>query len=129
MTKILKGIGYTVSAIPILVIAECMYSEVSQRSWLQSLCGTATAGTAIQRFLDNAAKTNYKLRMGGTTGKNEAEWFDREYLRLGEYLKKTKNITEDYTVVFAKPGIGYYACIVVHKDGLVRSAWFEDRSN
>lgn len=35
----------------------------------------------------------------------------------------------DYSVVFAKPGVGYYACIVIHKDGLVQSAWFEDHSS
>ena len=129
MNRILKVVGYTVAAIPILVIGQCMYNEVSQRSGLESLCGTAKAGSAIKRFLDDAAKTTYKLRTGGPTGKNDTEWFDREYLRLGEYLKRAKKLSEDYTVVFAKPGIGYYACIIVHKDGLVQSAWFEDRSS
>jgi hypothetical protein len=129
MNKILKGIGYTVAAIPLLVIGQCMYNEVSQRSGLESLCGRATAGSAIKTFVDDAAKTTYKLRTGGATAKNDTEWFDRQYLRLGEYLKQTKKISDDYTVVFAKPGVGYYACIVVHKEGLVQSAWFEDRSN
>ena len=129
MNKILKFVGYMVAAVPILVIAQCMYNEVSQRSGLESLCGSARAGSAIKAFLDEAMKTPYKLRTGGPTGKNDTEWFDREYLRLGEYLKKTKNMAGEYTVVFAKPGMGYYACIVVHKEGLVQTAWFEDRSS
>lgn len=44
-------------------------------------------------------------------------------------LSKTKNISDDYTVVFVKPGIGYYACIVIHKNDLITDAWFEDRSD
>ena len=127
MNKILKGVGYTIVAIPILVIGQCVYNEVSQQNGLESLCGTATAGVAIKSFVNDAAKTHYKLRAGGPTGKDDNEWFDREYLRLGEYVKK--DIVEDYTVVFVKPGMGYYACIVIHKDGLVRRAWFEDRSS
>ena len=129
MNKILKGVVYTVAALPILVIGQCVYNEVSQRSGLESLCETATAGSAIKKSLDDTAKTAYKLRTGGPAGKNDTEWFDREYLRLGEYLKQTRKISDDYTVVFAKPGIGYYACIIVHKEGLIQSAWFEDRSN
>ena len=129
MREALRVIGYTVVAIPILVIGQCMYKEASQRSGLESLCGTATAGSAIKTFVDDAARSTYVLRAGGETGKDSTEWFDREYLRIAEYLKKTKNISEDKTVVFAKPGMGYYACTVVHKDGLVQSAWFEDKPN
>ncbi len=129
MNKILKGIAYAAAAIPILVIGQCMYSEVSQRSGLESLCGAAKSGGTIKTFLDDAAKTGYEVRTGGSAGKNDMEWFDREYLRLGDYLKQTKKISEDYSVVFAKPGIGYYACIIVHKNGLMQSAWFEDRSS
>jgi hypothetical protein len=127
--KTLKTIGYIVAAIPLLLIGRCMYDEVSQPSGLDSLCGTAKAGGTIKTFLDDAAKTTYKVRTGGPSGKDENEWFDREYLRLGEWLRKTKNISDDYSVVFAKPGMGYYACIVVHKNGSVITAWFENRSS
>jgi len=129
MGKVSKVIAYTVAAIPVFALGHCMYNEASQRSALQSLCGTAKAGSALRSFLDEAAKTTYKLRTGGAAGKVDSEWFDREYLRLGTYVKQTKNMSGDYTVAFAKPGIGYYACIVVHKDGVVQSAWFEDRSS
>ena len=129
MNIILKGVGYTVAAIPLLVIGQCMYNEISQPSGLRSLCATAKSGGTLKTFLDDSAKTIYKVRTGGPREKNDTEWFDRQYLRIGEYLKQTKRISEDYTVVFAKPGIGYYACVVIHKNGLVQSAWFEDKSS
>ncbi len=129
MNRILKIIGYTAAAIPILVIGQCVYDEVSQQRGLESLCGRAARGSAIKTLLDDAAATTYKVRTGGPAGKSDMEWFDREYLRLGSYLRETKKMAEDYTIVFAKPGVGYYACIVVHKNGVVQNAWFEDRSN
>ena len=36
---------------------------------------------------------------------------------------------DGYSVVFAKPGVGYSACILKHKDGVITSGTFEDRSN
>ena len=129
MGKISKVVAYTVAAIPLLFLGQCLYNEASQRSGLQSLCGTAKAGSALEGFLDAAAKTDFKLRTGGPAGKADSEWFDREYLRLGKYLTDVKKMPGEYTVAFAKPAVGYYACIVVHDKGLVQSAWFEDRSS
>lgn len=114
--------------VPVLVLGQCMYTVFGQISGLQSFCGAAAAGSAIKKVLDDAARSPYTLRTGGPAGKNDTEWADRQYLRIGEYLKRTTKISADYTVVFAKPGIGYYACIIVHKDGVVQSAWFEDKS-
>jgi hypothetical protein len=102
--------------------------EISQQSRLESLCATAEAGGKIQTFLDEAADRKFSLRSAGATARNEDEWFDREYLRIGKWLNDKGNSGE-YTVVFAKPGIGYYACIVIHQDALITDAWFEDRSS
>jgi hypothetical protein len=132
MEKILKIIRYVVTSIMILVmllIGQCVYNEVTQRSGLESLCATAKIGSAINIFLDDATKTSFKVRTGEPAGKDDNAWFDREYLRIGVWLKKSKKTVDDYAVVFAKPGVGYYACIVIHRDALVTSAWFEDRAN
>ena len=132
MKKILKIIGYTVVAVPLLVlllIGAWVYDDISQSNKLQSICDTARIDIEVETILRNATKDYFTVRTGGLKGKDDKEWFDREYLRLGIYLEKAKNITDDYSIVFAKPGLGYYACIVVHKDGLVKSAWFEDRSS
>ena len=69
------------------------------------------------------------MRTGGSARKDDVGWFDREYLRIGEYLRNTKRISDDYAVAFAKPGVGYYACIIVHRDNLVKDAWYEDMSS
>jgi hypothetical protein len=73
-----------------------------------------------------AAYPRLKVRSGGPAGKNDSEWFDREYLRIGARLKLPG---DGYSVVFAKPGVGYSACIITHKDGVVISGSIEDRSN
>ena len=129
MNIFLKGVAYVIAAIPLLFLAQCMYNEVSQPRALRSLCDTAKFGSTLDKFLGGSTKSIYKVRTGGPKEKDDTEWFDREYLRIGEYLKKTKKIAEDYTVVFVKPGMGYYACIVLHKNGLVEGAWFVDRSS
>jgi hypothetical protein len=127
--KALRIVGYGVLAVPALFVGNCFYNEVSQPSGLRALCDTATSGRTIQAFMDAAAATAYHRRAGGPAGKNEDEWFDRQYLRVGEHLAGTRNTPGDYSVVFAKPGIGYYACIVMHKDGIIQGAWFEDHGS
>lgn len=126
MKLLLKRIAYAIAFVLLLIVGRFVYEQISQPMRLESLCGTAKMGETIKPFLDAVATTDYKLRTGGPSGGNEDDWFDREYLRIGTRLKQTKNISDDYTVVFAKPGVGYYACIIVHTNGTVRSAWFED---
>ncbi len=106
-----------------------MHNEISQRAGLEILCDTAKEGELLEKFLSHAGETNYKMRTGGPDGKDEKDWFDREYLRLGIWLEKTRQISGDYTVIFAKPGMGYYACIIIHQNNLITSAWFEDKSS
>jgi hypothetical protein len=126
--KVLKGIGYTIVVVPILLLAECMYRETAQQRGLQALCATATSGKEIKPLLIEAAKTDFEVRTGGAISEDEHDWFDREYLRYRERLKTAEIDANDYTVVFAKPGIGYYACIIIHRDTVVTDAWFEDNS-
>jgi hypothetical protein len=125
-----KAIAYAIAAVPVLVLGQCMYSEMAQPRELAGLCAETSSGTTVQHALGKAAANSaLRARTGGPAGKNDNEWFDREYLRLGEHLRKTKNLSDDYTVIFAKPGMGYYACIIVHRGDLVKDAWFEDRSS
>jgi hypothetical protein len=122
-------IGYAVIAVPVLLFAQCMYREIAEPSELAALCAAAAPGTSARQIVEKVADNrSLRVRTGGAARKDDNEWFDREYLRVGEHLRKTKSLTDDYTVVFAKPGVGYYACIVVHRDDLVKHAWFEDRS-
>jgi len=130
MKRILKVIAYAIAAVPVLLLGQCVYNEIAQPRELAGLCAATSRGTSVQHALDNAAMNKaLRTRTGGPEGKNDNEWFDREYLRLGKHLRTTKNLSDDYTVIFAKPGVGYYACIIVHRGNLVKDAWFEDRSS
>ena len=122
-------IVYAILAVPAMFVGNCMYEEVSQPRALASLCACAPPGRRMTEFMAEAAKPPFKPRTGGPDGKNPDEWFDRQYLRTGKYLAEEKKMPGDYSVVFTKPGMGYQACIVVHKDGVVQSAWFEDHSS
>jgi len=127
-----KGILYLASFAAILFIGIVVYAvkeNVRQSSELEELCATAHDGGSVGLFLEAAASPDFKVRQGGVDGKDEAEWFDREYLRIGNFMKNTMEVPLDYAVVFAKPGLGYYACIVTHDDDLIVTANFEDRSS
>jgi len=125
-----KLIACGLALVPVLVAGQCVYQEQSQRNGLESLCRKTGVGASLAAFVHEAAATpRFKVRTGGPAGKNADEWFDREYLRIGERLQKGRKTTDDYTVAFAKPGVGYYACIVAHRDGKVSASWFEDKSS
>jgi len=109
MLRLLKWILIAVFAVIgllISIVAIWVYDENRQARELESLCATAKVGAKLDSLLDDAAKTKFRVRTGGAAGKNEDEWFDREYLRIGRWLNN-KDITDDYTVVIAKPGLGY----------------------
>lgn len=130
MKHTLKATLYAMAAVPIFVLGQCMYNEIAQPRELAALCAATSRGTSVQHALDKAAMNKaLKARTGGPVGKDDNEWFDREYLRLGEHLRTTKNLSDDYTIVFAKPGMGYYACIVIHRGDLVKDAFYENRSS
>jgi hypothetical protein len=129
MKKLVKIVVYAIVLLPILFVAQWIYFESSQSSQLLSLCDTAKKGNSIQFLLIAAASNEFELRTNGAVGKDKNDWHDREYLRIGAWLKKVKQIEDNYTVVFAKSGIGYYACIVTHEHETITKAWFEDRSS
>ena len=130
--NLLKGTVYLVFFAVVLIIGFLVYvvkEEARQSNELEELCATATDGDSVGQFLETAASPDFKVRKGGAGGKNEAEWFDREYLRIGNYMRDRMEMPLDYAVVFAKPGLGYYACIVTHDHDLIVTANFEDRSS
>lgn len=113
-----------VVGIPVLLLGSCVYRMGSQISGLRELCRQATPGAPLSQVAESAARESaFRLRTGGAKGKNESEWFDREYLRIGKD-REARKVMGDYTVVFAKPGIGYYACEVTHRDGRVETATY-----
>ena len=130
--NLLKGTVYLVFFAVVLIVGLLVYwvkEDVRQSNELEELCATANDGGSVGLFLETAASPDFKVRKGGVDGKDEAEWFDREYLRIGNYMQNTIEVPLDYAVVFAKPGLGYYACIVTHDDDLIVTANFEDRSS
>ncbi len=129
MKKWLKRISVVIGGIPMLILAQCMVIEISQKNGLENLCATVKEGGSTESFLSDAADTSFTVRTGDPEEKDQDEWFDRRYLRIGDQLKQTMNAGKDYAIVFAKPGIGYYACIVIHDEDLIISATFEDRSS
>ena len=129
MKKWLKRIVYVILGLLLLFLGYCMYNEISQQRRLERLCATVEERGSIQVLLADAAQSPFNVRTGGPTGMDENEWFDREYLRIGAELKETLTPELGYTVVFAKPAMGYYACFIIHEDDLILDAWFEDRSS
>jgi hypothetical protein len=119
-----------VVGLPVLFLGSCVYRMVSQINGLKDLCRQATPGTPLTQVVEGAAiNSAFRLRTGGDNGKNEGEWFDREYLRIGKELREARKVMSDYTVVFAKPGIGYYACVVTHRDGRIETATYLSRGD
>ena len=113
---------YILVAIPLLIPVYWVYRVGSQIHSLRTLCAKAQIGSPIKTFLDGAAKTGLDVRAAGPLGKNENSPFEREYLRMGEYLRKVQKTSDDYTVVYAKPGIGLAQCVVVHRNGSITDA-------
>jgi len=127
MSPASKAISLIVVAIPVAFLGNCAYQEYSQHAAARDVCSDAKAGSRLAAILERAtAYPRLKVRTGGPGGKNESEWFDREYLRIGKRLGLP---ADGYSVVFAKPGVGYSACVLKHKDGVINSATFEDHAN
>ena len=113
----------------ILFLAQCVYVEISQREKLFSLCENSGVGKKISSILKEATSTAFQIRSETMHSDTEGDWFNREYNRILEQANKDKNSSKAYVVIFAKPGIGYYACIIEHAAGLVTKSRFEDRSS
>jgi hypothetical protein len=130
MKHILKTVAWTIAAIPFLFLAECMYRQIAEPSQLASVCAAIAPDTSVRQVLAKVAtNTSLRARTGGPAGKDDIEWFDREYLRYADYLRAKMEPADEYTVVFAKPGLGYYACVIIHRGDAAKAAWFEDNSS
>ena len=125
--KASKAIAVVAIVLPVVFVGNCAYQEYSQHAAARELCSEAKPGSRLAAVLERAAAyPRLKVRTGGPGGKSESEWFDREYLRIGARLGLP---ADGYSVVFAKPGVGYSACILKHREGLILSGTFEDRAN
>lgn len=128
--RILRAVIHVVFWTPILLLGSCVYREVSQRNGLASLCEQTQDGSSIDVVLETARKTPFTVRTVEPVAKDDREWFDREYARIGKGLEASNDESAGHhTVIFAKPGIGFYACVIVHRDDIVSAASFLDNSS
>jgi hypothetical protein len=106
-----------------------MYSEESQRNNLLRLCENINFGSAVTGILDEARKEKFEIRSETLKSKKERDWFNRQYDSFLETFRQNNNAEDSVTIIFAKPGIGYYACIIEHYDDSVKKARYLDRSS
>ena len=112
-----------------MFLAQCMHSEVSQRNNLLRLCENINFGSAVTAILDEARKENFEIRSETLKSKKERDWFNRQYDSFLDTFRKSNNADDSLTIIFAKPGIGYYACIIEHYDDSAIKARYLDRSS
>ena len=129
MLKLLKFVGVIVALAPVLLLAQCMYIETSQRNNLSSLCEKSDEGKKLSNIINEAKQAKFEVRSEILFSEKERDWFNREYDRILKQIKKDNSKSAAHTVVFAKPGIGYYACIIEHENGLIKKSQYEDRSS
>ena len=127
--KVLKIVGLIIVVLSILFLAQCMYSEVSQRNNLLRLCENINSGSAVSDALVKAQKDKFEIRSESLRSIKERDWFNRQYDGFLEAFKKNNNVEEFLTIIFAKPGIGFYACIIEHDGNSIRNARYLDRSS
>jgi len=82
MKILFKVIKFSLVIIPVLLIGQCIFMDVYQERGLNSLCDNAKQGMALEKFITQVANNNFKVRTDGPNGKDENEWFDRQYLLL-----------------------------------------------
>ena len=127
--KILKIAGSIFVVLSILFVAQCMYVETDQRDSLLELCGNLTAGNRLSSVLSAPQMEKFEIRSESLRSEKERDWFNRKYDEYSDGIKKNDDFTKALTIIFAKPGIGFYACIIVHDDDSVISAQYLDRSS
>lgn len=112
-----------------MFLAQCMYSEVGQRNNLLNLCESINFGSAVTGILDEARKENFEIRSETLKSEKERDWFNRQYDRFLDEFRKSNNADDSLTIIFAKPGVGYYACVIEHYDDSAKKARYLDRSS
>lgn len=129
IVKLLKIVGLIIVILSILFLAKCTYSEVSQRNNLLRLCENIKSGDEVTDIINKANKEGFEIRSETLKSMKARDWFNRQYDRFLETFRENENAKDYLTVIFAKPGIGYYACIIEHDDVLVKHARYLDRSS
>lgn len=127
MLKATKIAGVLLVLIPILFLGRCVFVETDQRHNLQSLCDKGHLNKQLSMVLVEAKTAGFKVR-GQITNREKMDGFDRAYNRIHRQFVDEANQSA-LTVVFAKPGMGYYACLIAHDDDLIIEAVYEDRSS
>jgi len=115
--------------LPVIFLARCAYVETTQRSELRALCENSSPGKKLSIDLNEAKKAGFRVRSNFPVSKDKADWFDKEYNRIVKQLKKKSSTSTAYTIIFAKPGLGYYVCIIEHEKDLIVKSRYEDRSS
>ena len=110
--------------VPVLLLATCIGREVQVSRELELACNGLTPGYPVV----GAEVTGFESRSRAAPEATE-DWFDREYRRIAAEPRHDTGSDAGLLVLFAKPGLGYYACIVEQRDGRVRSARYVDRSS
>lgn len=128
-SRLLKITGLIIIILSTLFLAQCIYSEVSQRDNLLRLCENISSGSAVSDALARAQKGKFEIRSESLRSNKERDWFNRQYDRFLEAFRKNNNIEESLTIIFAKPGVGFYACIIEHGGDSVMNARYLDRSS
>lgn len=129
MSALLKLLVLVMTMTPFVFLAECVYRDISQSRGVQRLCASIGPGAALAEILEEARRERFDLRAGGLDGLDESDWFDREYTRIVTWHRQSKERAGDVAVVFSKPGMGYYACVIEHERDAVVEAEFVDRSS
>ncbi len=122
--RLLRWVVIAAVLIPVLLLATCVGRELLSSRELADLCATLAPG----RVLEPDARPGIESRSARVPERAE-DWFDREYRRILAAESLSEPGGGDLTVLFAKPGLGYYACIVRHRDGRIVTARFVDRSS
>lgn len=129
MSVLFKLLVLVMTMTPFVFLADCVYREISQNRALQRLCTSVGPESNVAKVLAKAKEQHFNVRVGGPNGLDDSEWFDREYARIVDWHNQSNEKPSDVAVVFAKPGMGYYACVIEHKQGAVVEAQFVDRSS
>jgi hypothetical protein len=122
--RLLRWMLLVLVVIPVLVVASCIGGEMLVSGELEDLCGDLDPG----RPLDVVTTSGFETRSTHVPEDGE-DWFDREYRRIQAQESGGMVESDALIVLFAKPGLGYYACIVRHREGRVTSARYVDRSS
>ena len=129
MTSALKTFFRFLLLSPVLLLGYCVVTEHLTVEGLKEICDAAEPGGNVKYILRLASEEGYRMRTGGLEGLDEDEWFDREYARISRRKPTSDEIPLQISVVFAKPGLGYYACILLHEGDAILTSEFEDNSS